>query len=177
MFDIIRPRRADRHATEFVRVPLNFSAPEPPATTAHGGPAAQCSRIPVLSQFLNPFEAPVHQRLAAQGGPAATCSVLSGSSSHSLKTKNSKPRSRMRSRCWLVVAVAQQAAPLNPLRRLLRRPPPVSDAHCLGLCGITFRAYHASTRRASVAPSARWRGDSTPSTRRCPRDRADGVVT
>ena len=31
-------------------------------------------------------------------------------------------------RRWLVVAVAQQAAPLNPLRRLLRRPPPVSDA-------------------------------------------------
>ena len=28
-----------------------------------------------------------------------------------------------------------------------------------------------STRRASVAPSARWLGDSTPSTRRCPRDR------
>ena len=28
-----------------------------------------------------------------------------------------------------------------------------------------------STRRASVAASARWRGDSTPSTRRCPRGR------
>ena len=30
-----------------------------------------------------------------------------------------------------------------------------------------------STRRASVAASARWRGDSTPSTRRCPRGRVE----
>jgi hypothetical protein len=31
---------------------------------------------------------------------------------------------------WLSLAalVAERAAPLNPLRRLLRRPPPVSDA-------------------------------------------------
>ena len=46
---------------------------------------------------------------------------------------------------WLGLAalVAEQAAPLNPLRRLLRRPPPVSDARCLGLCGIKLRASHA----------------------------------
>ncbi len=33
-----------------------------------------------------------------------------------------------------------------------------------------------STRRASVAASARWRGDSTPSTRRCPCDRAGSMA-
>ena len=46
---------------------------------------------------------------------------------------------------WLGLAalVTERAAPLNPLRRLLRRPPAVSDARCLGLCGIKFRASHA----------------------------------
>jgi hypothetical protein len=33
-----------------------------------------------------------------------------------------------------------------------------------------------STRRASVAASARWRGDSTPSTRRCRRDRVGSMA-
>ena len=33
-----------------------------------------------------------------------------------------------------------------------------------------------STRRASVAASARWRGDSTPSTRRCPRGRVGSMA-
>ena len=33
-----------------------------------------------------------------------------------------------------------------------------------------------STRRASVAASARWRGDSTPSTRCCPRDRVGSMA-
>ena len=33
-----------------------------------------------------------------------------------------------------------------------------------------------STRRASVAASARWRGDSTPSTRRCRRDRIGSMA-
>ena len=41
---------------------------------------------------------------------------------------------------------------------------------------IKFRAPNASTRRASVAASARWRGDSTPSTRRCPCDRAGSMA-
>jgi hypothetical protein len=37
---------------------------------------------------------------------------------------------------WLGLAalVAEQAAPLNPLRRLLRRPPPVSDARYATTC-------------------------------------------
>ena len=34
-----------------------------------------------------------------------------------------------------------------------------------------------STRRASVAASARWRGDSTPSTRRCPRGRVGSMAS
>ena len=33
-----------------------------------------------------------------------------------------------------------------------------------------------SKRRASVAASARWRGDSTPSTRRRPRDRVGSMA-
>ena len=39
----------------------------------------------------------------------------------------------------------------------------------LGLCGN-------QTRRSSVAASARWRGDSTPSTRRRPRDRVGSMA-
>ena len=37
---------------------------------------------------------------------------------------------------WLGLAalVTERAAPLNPLRRLLRRPPPVSDARYATTC-------------------------------------------
>ena len=41
------------------------------------------------------------------------------------------------------------------------------------LCGYQIRAPHQS---ASVAASVRWRGDSTPSTRRCPHGRVGSMA-
>ena len=60
---------------------------------------------------------------------SSLCSQRSACS-HSLKAlKNHRGTMRRR---WLGLScaalVAERAAPLNPLRRLLRRPPPVSDA-------------------------------------------------
>ena len=44
------------------------------------------------------------------------------------------------------------------------------------LCGIKFGRPTPSSRRVSVAASARWRGDSTPSTRCCRRDRVGSMA-
>jgi hypothetical protein len=61
-----------------------------------------------------------------------------------------------------------------------------SDAQCALMGGTTkfltvrksnFRRPTPSTRHASVAASARWRGDFTLSTRRCPRDRVAANLT
>ena len=161
VFDITRPRRADGDTAEFVRVPLNFSAPEPAPTAAHGGPAALCSprslRVCLRSEPLRQTTRTTGQQQCAKGTLVLQCTsirphkaaqlfpqcALRGSRcSHSFKDRGGTMRRR-----WLGLScaalVAERAAPLNPLRRLLRRPPPVSDARCLGLCGIKLRASHA----------------------------------
>ena len=110
VFDITRTIRVDQGAADFVRVSLNVSAPEPPPTTAHGGLAGLCSPdFFALTAFVSA------EGVALARGRSTSPSVLVDT--------------MMRWR-WLGLAalVTERAAPLNPLRRLLRRPPPVSDA-------------------------------------------------
>ena len=47
---------------------------------------------------------------------------------------------------------------------------------CQAVWKSNFGRPTPSTRRASVAASARWRGDSTPLTRRCPRGRVGSMA-
>ena len=54
-------------------------------------------------------------------------------------------------RRWLGLScaalVAERAAPLNPLRRLLRRPPPVSDARYATTCVEINQCVRCISRR------------------------------
>jgi len=70
-------------------------------------------------------------------------------------------------------AVASVSKGATSRRRRPLRPVSLRFCTCVE---IKLRAPHAKTRRASVAASARWRGDSTPSTRRCRRDRVGSMA-
>ena len=80
------------------------------------------------------------------------------------------------------VAAARCARAINDSNVLCLGGKVTTPADARAICDawlcveIKLRASTLSTRRASVAASPRWRGDSTPSTRRGPRDRAGSMT-